>query len=65
MMTNIHGQIDISPSADVNSNYDIVFNEIHRAVEKQISCKTIKFNKYKHTKIEMDNPRCYQIINIP
>ena len=30
MMTNIHGQLDESPNADVNSNYDIMFNEIHR-----------------------------------
>ena len=29
MMTNIHEQLDQSPSADVNSNYDIMFNEIH------------------------------------
>ena len=36
MMTNIHGQLDQSPSADVNSNYDIMFNEIHRIVEKHI-----------------------------
>ena len=59
MMTNIHEQLDQSPSADVNSNYDIMFNEIHRVVDKHISSKTVKFNKYKHTKIEMDNPRCY------
>ena len=50
MMTNIHGQLDQSPSADVNSNYDIMFNEMHRVVEKHISSKTVKFNKYKHTK---------------
>ena len=37
MMTNIHEQLDQSPSADVNSNYDIMFNEIHRVVEKHIS----------------------------
>ena len=48
MMTNIHGQLDQSPSADVNSNYDIMFNEIHRVVEKHISSKTVKFNKFKH-----------------
>ena len=48
MMTNIHGQLDQSPSADINSNYDIMFNEIHRVVEKHISSKTVKFNKYKH-----------------
>ena len=34
MVTNIHGQLDQSPSADLNSNYDIIFNEIHRVVEK-------------------------------
>ena len=34
--------------ADVNSNYDIMFNQIHRVVEKHISRKTVKFNKYKH-----------------
>ena len=50
MMTNIHWQLDQSPSADVNSNYDIMFNEIHRVVEKHISSKTVKFNKYKHKK---------------
>ena len=48
MMTNIHEQLDLSPSADVNSNYDIMFNEIHRVVEKHISSKTVKFNQYKH-----------------
>ena len=48
MMTNIHGQLDQSPSADVNSNYDIMFNGIHRVVDKHISSKTVKFNKYKH-----------------
>ena len=47
MITNIHGQLDQSPSADVNSNYDIMFNEIHRVVEKHTSSKTVKFNKYK------------------
>ena len=50
MMTNIHEKLDKSPSADVNSNYDIMFNEIHRVVEKHISSKTVKFNKYKHNK---------------
>ena len=50
MMTNIHEQLDQSPSADVNSNYDIMFNEIHRVVEKHISSKTVKFNQYKHNK---------------
>ena len=66
MMTNIHEQLDQSPSADVNSNYDIMFNEIQRVVEKHISSKTVKFNKYKHKKlIEMDNPRCYKINKIP
>ena len=50
MMTNIHDQLDQSPSADVNSNYDIMFNEIQRVVEKHISSKTVKFNKYKHKK---------------
>ena len=39
MMTNIHEQLDQSPSADVNSNYDIMFNEIHRAVEKPYQAK--------------------------
>ena len=63
-MTNIHGQLDQSPSADVNSNYDMMFNEIHRVVEKHISSKTVKFNKYKTQKIEMDNPRCYKINKI-
>ena len=50
MMTNIHGQLDQSPSADVNSNDDIVFNETHRVVGKHISSKIGKFNKYKHNK---------------
>ena len=36
MMTNINEQLDQSPSADVNSNYDIMFNEIHRVMEKHI-----------------------------
>ena len=49
-MTNIHGQLDKSPSADINSNYDIMFNEIHRVVEKHVSSKTVKFNQYKHKK---------------
>ena len=35
-MTNIHGQLEQSPSGDVNSMYDIMFNEIHRVVEKHI-----------------------------
>ena len=65
MMTNIHGQLDQSPSADVNSNYDIMFNEIHRVVEKHISSKTVKLNKYKHKKIEMDSPSCYKINKMP
>ena len=30
MMTNIHGQLDQSPSADANSNYYIMFNEKHK-----------------------------------
>ncbi len=50
MMTNIHEKLDQSPSADVNSNDDIMFNEIYRVVEKHISSKTVKFNKYKHKK---------------
>ena len=49
-MTNIHGQLDQSPSADVNSSYDIMFTEIHGVVEKHISSKTVKFNKYKRKK---------------
>ncbi len=32
MMTDIHEQLDQSPRADVNSNYDIMFHEIHRVV---------------------------------
>ena len=48
MMTNIHGQLDQSPSADVYSNYDMIFNEIHRVVEKHISSKTLKCNTFKH-----------------
>ena len=27
-----------------------MFNEIHRVVDKHISSKTVKFNKYKHKK---------------
>ena len=65
MMTNSHGQLYQSPSADLNANYDIMFNEIHRVVEKHISSKPVKFNIYKHTKIDMDNPRGYKINTIP
>ena len=48
ILTNVHGQLDQSPSADVNSKYDIVLNKIYRVVEKHISSKTVKFNKYKN-----------------
>ena len=41
MMTNIHDQLDQSHSADVNSNYDIMVNEMHRVVEKHISAKLL------------------------
>ena len=33
MMTNIRGQLDQSPCADVNSNYYILLIEIQRVVE--------------------------------
>ena len=46
MITNIHGQLDQSHSVDVNSNDDIMFNEIHRVVQKQIYQATLKFNKW-------------------
>ena len=63
MMTNIHGQLDKSPSADVYSNYDVMFNEIHSVVEKHISSKTVNSINI-NIKIEMDNPRCYNINKI-
>ena len=65
MMTNIRGQLDQSSSADVNSNYDIMFNEIHWVVEKHISSKIVKFNKYKQKKSKWINSRCYKINKIP
>ena len=44
MMTLIQGKFDKSHCDNVNSNYDIMFNTIHRVAEKNNSSKTYKFN---------------------
>ena len=36
--------------ADINANYDILHNAIKRSKNKDMPCKLIKFNKYKHKK---------------
>ena len=37
-------------NADINLNYDIIFNDIVRAKDMHMPTKLVKLNKYKHTK---------------
>ena len=48
MKIDMYGKLDQSPTADVNFNYDILQNEIRRAIDKHMVKKTVKFNKHKH-----------------
>ena len=60
MMTLIHVLFDKSPSVNVNSNYDIMSNKIHRVAETNNSSKTYKFNKSK-TKTYRSNPQYHKV----
>ena len=47
----VYDRINKSPSADQNFNYDILYEEIICAKNKNMPNKLAKFNKYKHKKL--------------
>ncbi len=47
---NILNQLDSSPTANPNDNYNILHNIIETANNKHLPSKTVKYNKYKHKK---------------
>ena len=53
----IHNKLDQSQIGDINGNYDIILDEISKSQNKFITRKLVKYNKYKHKKIKVDNPR--------
>ena len=48
--TKIYEKLDISPTADINRNYNIILDEINQAKNKYMMSKLVKINKYKHKK---------------
>ena len=47
---NICGKLDKSPTADVDQNYNIMYQEIHKVMNKYTTMRTVKFAKHKHKK---------------
>ena len=47
----LYNKLDKSQTADPNVSYNIIHDEIEKAKNKHMSCKLVKFNKYKHKKI--------------
>ena len=45
-----YGKLNGSPFADPNSNYDILESAIVNSINKHIVRKSVKFNKYQHSK---------------
>ena len=48
--SDVYGKLNGSPFADPNSNYDILESAIVNSINKHIVRKSVKFNKYKHSK---------------
>ena len=46
----IYNKFNKKPTADPNSNYTTLCNEILRSKNKHMPSKWVKFNKYKHKK---------------
>ena len=46
----IYNKFNLKKTADPNSNYTTLCNEILRSKNKQMPSKLVKFNKYKHKK---------------
>ena len=46
----IHNKLEQSQISDINSNYDIILDEITKSQIKFITRKLVKYNKYKHKK---------------
>ena len=47
---NIYTKLDKSPTADVDQNYNIMYQEIHKVINKYTTMRTVKFAKHKHKK---------------
>ena len=60
----LYNKLDKSLTADTNITYEIIHDEIARAKNKCMPSKIVKFNKYKHKKVFMDNPRFTKIYPI-
>ena len=48
---NIIGKLDSGVNADPNANYNIMESIIINSMQKHSTCKTVKYNKYKHKNI--------------
>ena len=46
----LYNKLNKSLNADTNINYEIIHDEIARAINKCMPSKRVKFNKYKHKK---------------
>ena len=46
----ICAKLDKSPTADVDQNYNIMYQEIHTVMNKYTTMRTVKFAKHKHKK---------------
>ena len=55
--SDIYNTLDTKPNTDPNHNYSIIINEINQAKNKYMTSKLVKFNKYKHKKVYMENSR--------
>ena len=60
---NICTKLDKSPTADVNQNYNIIYQEIHTVVKKYTTMRTVKF--VKHKKVTGSQKRRPEINQIP
>ena len=54
-LTNFSTVLDKSPSADPTLNYNIFEDILCKLKNKHFQSKFVKFNKYKHKKIPLDN----------
>ena len=48
---NLRAKLDQSPMADVNQNYNKLYQEIHKGVDQNTITRTVRFNKHKHKKV--------------
>ena len=51
----MYNKIDKILTADPNANYNIMHDIIEEAKNTHMTSKLVKFNKYKHKKIKVDN----------